>query len=65
MSGEEKSDIYKTLNECVAALNNEMTTGQQAVYVTIDRAKHTALLAKIAECKRLLVRANTKELYDT
>lgn len=64
MSGEDKSFLYQTLNECVALLNEDVATGSHNVYVTADRSRHTALLKKIAEAKRLIVRANTREFSD-
>lgn len=64
MSGEDKSFLYETLNECVALLNGDVSTGQASVYATMDRARHTLLLKKIAEAKRVIVRANTREFAD-
>ena len=64
MSGEDKSHIYKTLNQCTALLNNEVQTGQTNMYVTIDRVRYNDLLKAIAEAKRILIRRNTSEFYD-
>lgn len=59
MSGEDKSSIYKALNECTAVLTQEVQLGVTAVYPTIDRYRYNELLKALAEAKRLLVRANT------
>lgn len=54
-------DMYKLLNECVSLLNGSVDTGQHAVYVTMDRARHNAILARIAEAKKQIIRDKTKE----
>lgn len=64
MTGEEKSSLYKTLNECTALLNEDVSTGICAVYATMDRHRYNELLKAIAEAKRILVRANSKEFGD-
>ncbi len=52
MSGEDKSAIYKTLNDCVAALTGEVMTGTTAMYATVDRYKYNELLKAIVEAKK-------------
>ncbi len=60
MSGEDKSNIYKTLNDCTSALTEEMAIGQTNIYVTLERHRYNELLKAIAEAKKLLARpANT------
>lgn len=59
MSGEDKSQIYKTLNACVAALTGETAPGQQNMYVTVDRRTYNELLKAIVESKKILVRPSS------
>jgi hypothetical protein len=54
-------DMYKLLNECVSLLNGSVDTGQSFVYVTMDRARHSQVLAKIALAKKQIIRDKTKE----
>lgn len=48
--------VYRALNDCTKALNEEVAMGTSAVYVTIDRATFNSLLKEIADAKRALVR---------
>lgn len=48
-------EVFKTLNKCTAMLTEEVATGTQAVYVTIDRARYNDLLKELTEAKRLLL----------
>lgn len=64
MTGEDKSKLYATLNECTALLSGDTTTGICAVYATMDRHRYNELLKAITEAKRILVRANAKEFGD-
>lgn len=56
MSGDDKSKLYKTLNEATALLNQSVTTGMCSVYLTVDRVKYNELLKAITEAKRMLIR---------
>lgn len=56
MIQQDKDYLLKTLVDCTAALNEEVTTGQAAVYVTVDRQRYNELLRKIAEAKKVLIR---------
>lgn len=64
MSGEDKSFLYKTLNECTALLNEDVAVGTSNMYVTVDRVRYNDLLKALAEAKRVLIRRDTQEFYD-
>lgn len=64
VSGEDKSHLFKTLNECTALLNEDVAVGQSNMYVTMDRGRYNELLRSITEAKRLLVKSVTGEFYN-
>lgn len=64
MSGEDKSFIYKTLNEATALLNQEVATGQTNAYITMDRGRYAELLRAIVEAKKMLIRPSS-DLCDS
>jgi hypothetical protein len=49
-------EVLKTLNDCTAALNEEVATGIASVYITIDRHKYNELLKALTEAKRAVLR---------
>jgi hypothetical protein len=62
MTQDDRNFLYQTLNDCTRVLNEELSTGQSCVYVTIDRAKYNSLLKEIAEAKRTLVRPSVEKV---
>lgn len=56
MTQSDKDFLYRTLNECVSALNEELSTGPRVVQVTIGRLRFNSLLKEIMEAKRVLIR---------
>lgn len=56
MSGPDKSQVYKVLNECTAVLNEDAAPGMANMYVTIDRTRYHHLLRAITDAKRLLIK---------
>jgi hypothetical protein len=63
MTTSDRQLLYKTLNHCTQALNEEVATGTSAVYVTIDRLTFNSLLKEIAEAKKALVRPDAEDSH--
>lgn len=56
MTQSDKDFLYRTLNECVSALNEELSSEPRVMHVTIDRLRFNSLLQEITEAKRILIR---------
>lgn len=63
MTGEDKSEIYKALEETRVALLNRPHFNMHTVDVRIDRVSYLQLLELIERCQKILVKPGDV-LYD-